>query len=84
MRICSLCDLLNLTDIYYEDDTWRICECATCSQILVIYKIGHTMVVNPGALCDIIEIIREIFGENVKLRMKQRSIPDHFHFHIII
>jgi len=78
---CELCNLTKRTEWLYDDENWVICKCKTCHRWMAVYR-KHTMFIPINYLIKITEVIRKIFGETIKLRMKQRSIKNHFHFHI--
>ena len=81
LRECELCNLTKRTEWLYDDENWVICKCKTCHRWMAVYR-KHTMFIPINYLIKITEVIRKIFGETIKLRMKQRSIKNHFHFHI--
>lgn len=80
-RDCELCNLTKRTKWYYEGDDWVICECKTCHRPVVIYK-SHTMFIPLEKLGFILNKVSFYFGKDVVVRMKQRKIKNHFHFHV--
>lgn len=78
---CELCNMTKKTKWYYEDDNWIVCECKTCHRPIAIYKL-HTMFIPLEQLGFILNKVNFYFGRNVTVRMKQRRIKNHFHFHV--
>lgn len=78
---CELCNINKKTKWYYTNEDWVICDCITCEAPMVVYK-EHTMNINLNELIQILRIIRDKF-DNAELRMSQRRIKNHFHFHIL-
>lgn len=79
--MCDLCKLEKKTKWYYYDDDIVICDCITCNVPMVVLR-EHTMFVSPKMVEKIIRVVNHIFGKNYKFRTIQRTIPDHFHWHI--
>ena len=79
--MCQLCNLEKLTKWYFENEKWIICDCITCQIPMAVYR-KHTMKIPIQDMIDILSIIDREFGE-ISLRIEQRKIKDHFHFHIV-
>ena len=83
---CPLCDLEKKTHWYYECDEFVICDCLTCGVPMLVWR-EHTMTVDYGTLLSGIlrlgQYAREKWGQetSIRMRFKQRLIPDHFHVH---
>ena len=87
---CELCKLCKgedrITRIYYEDSKLIIVDCKTCSRDgrpapMLVWK-DHTMVLSQEDLEYILKVLKEKFPK-YKLRLLQRQIKEHFHFHLI-
>lgn len=78
---CALCNLEEKTKWYFDNEKWNIFDCISCAGIVVSYK-EHIMKVPLKELIFILNKVKELFGENILIRTKQRIIKDHFHFHV--
>ena len=80
--MCELCDLEHKTKWIFENDSFIICDCLTCSIPLVVLK-RHSMELGSAELVHLINVLYELFGGFYHLRFDQRKIKDHWHCHII-
>ena len=80
---CPLCRHERVTRHYYEDDLIYICDCKTCRVPMVVLK-EHRGAVAEGERREILDRVREIFGEGARLRGSMRSIRGHWHDHIMV
>ncbi len=80
--MCQLCNIKKKTHWYYQDNDFVICDCVLCKIPMVVIR-DHVMVLPLKVLIKIVNVIKNEFGENVKLRTDQRNILDHWHIHII-
>ncbi len=87
--VCDLCNLKKITEWYYEDDYFIVCDCKDCKTPMIVSK-RHTMKLNQKELIDLMWIITNhlggIFMNRVlegTLIQNQRKIKDHWHIHII-
>lgn len=84
MPKCPLCELENLTKIYYEDDKISVRDCLTCKAPMIIFK-------RHGPDSDIPlnwklfagKKAKELFGEQIYFRTRPKKITSHQHWHVL-
>lgn len=81
--MCDLCNLPRLTPWYYEDEYCVICDCKTCGVPMVVLR-RHSMEPVARELASIAEHVMLLYGPDVRLRLAQRQIADHMHWHILL
>lgn len=81
---CELCVRDRVTRWYYEDDLVAIFDCKSpaCGLPMVVLK-RHTMSPTPEEVEHMEAVARQAFGESVTFRKNQRTIADHFHWHVL-
>ena len=90
---CPLCRVFShgeiKTKLYWPENPedirnseFIIVDCMTCKIPMVIYR-DHVSSILNEPWGRILYRCKKIFGEDVKLRCKAKSIKDHFHCHIV-
>ena len=77
---CDLCTLEKRTKWYYDDDEFVIIDCKTCNIPMMVTK-QHIMEPSPILLESMIKTAKNLFGEDITFRKKQRKIKSHWHWH---
>ena len=80
MAECPLCKAERKTRWYYEDELVWVADCETCGIPMIVWR-EHTMTVPLSGLIHMCMVIGKLFG-NARVRVKQRKIKDHLHWHI--
>lgn len=91
MSNCPLCELVANKNIihtkeWYRDDSLMVINCDTCeggNKIPMVVLKRHDMIISLAELTHILNIVYELYGGHVKLRIEQRKIKDHLHWHIL-
>jgi len=81
---CDLCDLVKgniITRLYHKDDVCVVVDCVTCSTPMIVLS-RHTILPTIAELKHMAEILSDLFGDKAALRIEQRRIRDHLHFHV--
>jgi len=89
---CPLCDIfinksirtklywpINPDDIKTSD--FIIIECETCKVPMIVYR-DHTTTISREDWGRILFKCKKLFGNNVNLRLRSRTVLDHWHAHI--
>lgn len=87
--LCSIFEELNInTKLYYpkfsqvkELDDFVILECASCHTPMVVVT-DHTTSIGKEQWGRILYQCRRLFGHGVRLRLRRRTITDHWHAHV--
>ncbi len=82
---CPLCKLVAgdiKTKLYYQDKVVIAANCPTCGKPIIVLK-RHTMKPNNFERVHMEMVPKELFGDTIKFRKKQRQILDHLHYHIL-
>ena len=79
---CPLCNLEKLTHWYWETKKFIVCVCKTCDEPMYVFK-SHDF---PN-LEEVAEMVidakdRFVATNYILFDFKQRSIENHFHFHV--
>lgn len=78
---CDLCKLEITTKVYYEDDTIIILDCRTCGPDVPMGVLKrHGMNPAPVEAQHLAKTLKRLFPKR-RLDTRQRSIPDHLHWH---
>jgi hypothetical protein len=77
---CPLCVLKIRTKVYHETDDFIVLDCKDCELPMFVMK-KHGLPHN-GFKKFIYDVMLSIYP-GAKLRKEMRSVPDHFHFHIV-
>ena len=84
---CPLCRLFTKKDykshVYYIDknNEYIIVECLTCKTPMIVLG-EHLTSTSKELWGRILYTCRKLFGNSVRIRLKQRTIKDHWHGHI--
>jgi len=89
---CPLCDIFKEskvnTKLYWPESEDKIAssefviiECKTCKIPMVVYN-EHVTSITREAFGRILYRTRMIFGRGITLRLKRRTIRDHYHAHV--
>lgn len=86
MNGCELCKLVKyniITHLYFQNDKIIVVDCQTCGpgNPMLVWK-KHTMIISQEDLEYIIKVVKEQFP-NYKLRILQRQLGSHLHWHLI-
>lgn len=83
---CELCRLYEereiRTSLYYEDDVVIVVDCESCLEPMMVLK-RHVAKPGKEEVQYMETVLREEFGEDVEFRGEMRSIPNHYHEHIV-
>lgn len=92
---CPLCEIFlnpedNLhTKLYYPENPkdiktcdYIVIECQTCKVPMFVIR-DHVNSISSDLWGRILKTSRELFGYNVRLRTKPRTIKNHWHAHVI-
>ena len=84
---CELCKLHTIIHLYEDHDPrWIILDCMSCVVPMVVWRASHTMTI-PVKDYNEMEYALTCFADekygsgNYRIDKKQRSIPDHLHWH---
>lgn len=82
--MCDLCNLVqhksSTEKVLHEDQVCMVVACRTCHVPMVVFK-EHTRVITCKELDHMLSVVRKL-GLKGKFDFKQRTIKDHYHFHI--
>lgn len=78
---CLLCLAEKKTHWYHEDDICWVADCASCSHPMIVLR-RHSMTATLDELYHMLTVVRNLFGVGVQLRLNQRQVSDHLHWHV--
>ena len=86
MTDCPLCKLAEgdiKTKLYYQNDDYIIVDCLTCKTPMLVAK-RHDYTPSPGERGRLLELCKKLFGDKASFRGYMRSLPQHWHEHIML
>ena len=84
---CELCKLSQnpdkelITKLHYIDNKIIICDCKSCKIPMLVWR-KHTMTLGQEDLEYILEVLKKEFPD-YEVRMNQRKIKNHLHWHLL-
>ena len=81
-ELCQLCQGNIKTKLYFDSPKVIIVNCATCRNVPLLVWKDHTMVLSQEDLEHILSILKKEFP-NYKIRMNQRLLKSHLHWHLL-
>jgi len=89
---CPLCNIFTKMDIktkiYYpdkdkvsEENDFVIVDCLSCKTPMVVIS-DHATEIGKEQWGRILYRCKQLFGDNIRLRTKRRTIRDHWHAHV--
>lgn len=87
--LCKIFDKLDIkTKLYYpeidkiqEEDDFVVVDCLTCKVPMVVVS-DHVTEIGREQWGRILYRCKKLFGDDIKLRTRARTITDHAHFHV--
>ena len=81
---CPLCERKKLTHWYYEDLICWVADCLTCGpgHPIIVTKFHHSLTEDEKK--HMLKIAEGLFPNYRGIRVEQRSITEHYHFHVLL
>jgi hypothetical protein len=81
---CELCEAVEMTTWWFEDDVCWVAECESCAVPMVVWK-HHDAAPSDALEARMLERLRVVADEhgpaNYWIDDNLRTIPDHYHAH---